>query len=140
MISNPGIWWPRVNRFHRRELVHSGPCVYVQRWEFIKENKKVRKNKENTLSTKKPTKKTIKKRILFLFFFVAFLVESERSKKDFFFFFSWSLFWSRACFLYFFLDRYSFFYFSWSLFWSKACFLVFFHKFPTQIITEVKIL
>ena len=33
---------------------------YNQRWEFIKENKKVRKQ-ENTLSTKKAIKKTRKK-------------------------------------------------------------------------------
>ena len=29
------------------------PGFVSQRWEFIKENKKVRKKKENTLSTKK---------------------------------------------------------------------------------------
>ena len=32
------------------------------RWEFIKENKKVRKKEENTLSTKKATMKTFKKK------------------------------------------------------------------------------
>ena len=40
-----------------------------QRWEFIKENRKVRKNKESTLSTKKPT--------ILSFFLIAFLVFSN---------------------------------------------------------------
>ena len=60
------------------------------RWEFIKENKEVRKKKENTPSTKRPIK-----------------------KKRFLFFFSWSLSWSKSCFLSFFS-------------WSKSCFLSFF--------------
>ena len=68
-------------------------------WFIYKRHKKVRKKKENTLSTREPIK-----------------------KKDFF---SWSLSWSRACFLSFFLDRSRFFYFSWSLSWSRACFLSF---------------
>ena len=74
-----------------------------------------KRKKENTLSTKKPTKK----------------------KKDFF---SWLLYWSRACFLSFFLIEivFSFFFsfFLWSLSWSKACFLVFFYKFPPQCSRE----
>ena len=91
-----------------------GKWYYHQRWEFIKENK------ENTLSTRKATKKKEKKRNHVL------EQETDQEKKKVFFFFSWSLSWSRACFLS------SFFLFSWSLSWSKACFLVFFYKFPTQ--------
>ena len=54
-------------------------CI-VQRWEFIKENKKVRKL-ENTLSSKK---KKVKK---FLFFLVVFLASSlAKSVFSFFFF------------------------------------------------------
>ena len=58
---------------------------FVQRWEFIKENKKVIK-KENTFSNKKSTKKMIKKWKK---------VFSLSRKKDFFLKISWS----RACFL-----------------------------------------
>jgi len=50
-------------------------CVFFLRWEFIKENKKVRK-RENTLSTEKVTKKTIKNRKFILVFSFAFFVES----------------------------------------------------------------
>ena len=45
---------------------------YNQRWEFIKENKKVRKQ-ENKNSAKEVMKK--KKKVFFLFFLFAFLVE-----------------------------------------------------------------
>ena len=48
---------------------------FIQRWEFIKENKKVRKQEKNS------TNRVIKK------------------KRKFFFFFSWSLSWSSSCFL-----------------------------------------
>ena len=47
-----------MNTLYRKTLFIS---FYFLRWELIKENKKIRK-KENTLSTKKPTTKTIKKK------------------------------------------------------------------------------
>ena len=75
------------------------------RWEFLKENKKVRKQ-ENKNSTKKVIKKIRK---YFLYFLVAFLVK---------FLFSWS----SSCFLDDFLGRVLVFMFSY--------FLVFFYKFP----------
>ena len=78
----------------------------VLRWEFIKEHKKERKKERKHAVDQEPTKKSIK-------------------KKRKFFIFSWSLSWSRACCLSFFLDRYRFSFF-WSLSWSRACFLSFF--------------
>ena len=65
------------------------------------------------------------------FFFLFEINQEEKkennlsTKKKIFFLFSWSVSWSRACFLSFFLDRYRFFFLSWSLSWSKTCFLVF---------------
>ena len=48
--------------------------------------------------------------------------KKKKVLKVFFLFFSWSLFWSRVCFLFFFLDRYRLSFFS----WPRACFLSFF--------------
>ena len=83
-----------------------------QRWESIKENKKVRKQ-ENKKTRTRPRKWS--------------------RKKESFFFFSWSLSWSSSCFLVFliaFLVEFLFsFSFSWSLSWSNSCFLVFFDRF-----------
>ena len=80
------------------------------RWEFIKENKEVRKQ-ENKISTKKVIKK---KRIVFLF--------------------SWSLSWSSSCFLDRFLGRVLVFFFSWSLSWSSSCFYVFLITFLVEFL------
>ena len=72
--------YPRLNVYNlivRHHIINSPPKstkllqISVQRWEFIKETKKVRKQ-ENKNSTKKVIKK---KRKFFLFFLVAFLVE-----------------------------------------------------------------
>ena len=71
--------------------------IRTKRWEFIKENQKVRK-KENKLLTWK----------------------RKWSRKNESFFLSWSLSWSRSCFLPFFLDLFL------SLSWSRACVLSFF--------------
>ena len=62
-----------VSKMLQRKLKAKKMRTMLQRWEFIKENKKVRKQeskKENKNSTKKVIKK---KRKLFLFFFVEFL-------------------------------------------------------------------
>ena len=75
-----------------------------------------------------------------------FIKENKKKRKKVFF--SWSLSWSRACFLSFFLDRYFFFLIAFlvgsvfsllflSFSWSKACFLVFFYKFPTLIMCSI---
>ena len=71
---------------HREVPLPKVAILHDLRWEFIKENKTLRKQ-ENTLSTKKATKKRRQKN--FLFFFIVFLVESVFS-------FSFSLF---SCFL-----------------------------------------
>ena len=114
-------------------LMASVPHISLkQRWEFIKENKKVRKQ-ENKNSTKKVIKKKIK---FFLFFLVEFL-------------FSWSLSWSSSYFLDRVLGRVLVFLFYWSRSWSSSCFLVrvlgrvlvslfsyflvFFYKLPPQL-------
>ena len=102
--------------------------VSALRWEFIKENKKSKKvskkrkntssrprkrsrkndngqekKKENTLSTKKQSRN----KASFHFFLVCYR----------FIFLSWSLSWSRACFL-------PFSFFSWSLSIVETCFLL----------------
>ena len=66
----------------RDRLQVAPPGAPGQRWEFIKENKKVRKQ-ENTLSTKKAIKK--KKILAFLIVFFRFL---GRERVFFFLFFS----------------------------------------------------
>ena len=99
-----------ISAFCRRIMVQGVHCVFPRnvlfypkyaylRWEFIKENKKKELDQE-----------------------------SDQEKKESFFFFSWSLSWSIACFLPFFL-------FSWSLSGRVlvllfSYFLVFFYKFP----------
>ena len=95
-------------KFIHSFLIAHFSISFIQRWEFIKENKKVRK-KKNTFSTKKKES---------FFFFSWSLSWSRPCFLSFLavIVFSWSLSWSRACFL-------SFFFFSWSLTWSKACFL-----------------
>ena len=66
-----------------------------------------RKKKERKITSSRPMKRSIKKESVFFFFFVAFLVEI-------------------VLFFFFFL-------FSWTLSWSKSCFLVFFNKFPPKV-------
>ena len=79
----------------------------AQRWEFIKESK--RKRKKTRSRPRNRQRKRSRKKESFIIFF---LVENR--------------------FLSFYFLTVIVFFFSWSLSWSKACFLVFFYKFPPQ--------
>ena len=60
--SEPSKYIKQVGTFQSVHLVRTRfQKMQVMRWIFIKENKKVKKRKENTLSTKKATRKKRKK-------------------------------------------------------------------------------
>ena len=112
--------------------IWSGVFQLEFRWEFIKQNKKVRKqeNKKKRKKTWTRPRKWSRKKESFFFFL----------GRDLVYFFSWPLSFFFLFFFFAFLVESVFsFFFSLSLSWSKASFLVFFYKFPPLAINRINI-